>query len=591
MTIPRIFFIFALVFAIETSCEAATWFVRPGVWTKVDSTTGRPIPTAGVYGTQTGTNYANAWNGLTSVIWGGSGVVTGDTLYVCGTHIYKIQFLAGSLSTQALNVIGSSGVTIRMDWPGDAGTLFGGNINTVAAGAPYSGPDANGVYSQVLKSTATKPTLFQINGTNIIRLKARTTPTWTDRLGGQFLWGQTNFIQFPDGSVPTTNNVAQAQSGWAFDLNYKSNITFQSCNFISADPVGSSYGGLRHMIPVSPYTNAANHITFTNCTFSDQQQFYLYPGENDFSFLNCEFRRCSSGPYSLINHTTLAPQRITVSHCYFHDIGTPEYPDGDSHAIGIQGGNNHVISYNTISNTGPAITFWTGNVDMKNSIIAYNFITDTRTNTSAGISDGIAIGGDNSLALYGRRTGNKIYGNVIRNCSIGSGFWYQGVGITVNSPDYTEIYDNTIYGGNFGIDFEVAITNSPPNAKIVNNLIVNPRSYFYYVAGSGTVTNLLVDHNLYYPMTDPTTQTKLYPSVAHDQNSTFSDPIFVSTAPKGMSDFRLSVGSGAIGRGMLMGLTQDILGTIIPTDRAPDIGAFQSLLIRPSPPENLQLLP
>lgn len=562
-------FLFFLSICFQST--AATWYVRPGVYTTQDGS-GHPIPTAGVYGTQNGTSYANAWNGIYAIVW--SGMSSGDTLYVCGTHAYKRYANLGSLSSQASSVITKSGITIRGDYPSDAGTVSGVTVNFVGAGAAYSSPDVNGVYNQVLLSGAVGPPTFYVKASDgtVTRLKKRTVSTWVDGLGGQYWNGQTNYVQLPDGATPTTNNVAQPEQGYAFDLNNQSNLTFRACNFVSADPVGNSFGAIRHTIPANPYTTAPKGITFTNCVFTDSTQFYLYPGEDNFTFGGCEFTRCATGPYSLINASLTAPQAITVTRCYFHDIGTTEYPDGDSHAVGIQGGSNHVLTYNICSNTGPAIVLWTGNVDMKTNIVAFNFIQNTRISTGGSVSDGIGISGDNSLATFGRRTGNKIYGNIIIDCATGTGLAYQGIGISCNSPDYVEIYNNSIYGGNIGIDIEVTHAGYPINVKAVNNIIDAPALKYFYMVGQISPTNVTVDYNLYWPAGKAST---ISPSIAHDTHSATNDPALVSATPSSLSDFALTGLSPAIHAGTDMGLAADIIGTTISQAFAPDIGAYQ----------------
>jgi hypothetical protein len=225
---------------------------------------------------------------------------------------------------------------------------------------------------------------------------------------------------------------------------------------------------------------------------------------------------------------------------------------------------------------------------MKSNTIAYNFIAGTRTNLSAGISDGIGISSENALCPYGLRPGNKIYGNVVRDCSVGSGLRYQGVGILCNSPDYVEIFNNTVSGGSIGIDLEVALTNSPPSAKVVNNIVVNPSSSYCYIVGSGVVTNLTVDYNLYYPTTSLTNQITVYPNINHDLHSVLSNPLFVSASPLAATDFRLKSGSPGVGAGTPVGLVEDFGGTTIPTNAAPDIGAFQ--IQRPLPPPDFHVI-
>lgn len=79
-----------------------TWYVRP---------------TAGEYGAEDGSSYANAFDGASDITWGVGGVQAGDTLYVCGTH-YEELAVGGS---------GSAGnhITISGECPNDSGLFYG----------------------------------------------------------------------------------------------------------------------------------------------------------------------------------------------------------------------------------------------------------------------------------------------------------------------------------------------------------------------------------------------------------------------------------------------------------------------------------
>jgi len=81
----------------------ATWYVRPN--TTHNST-------------RNGTSYATAWGGWSEIVWGGAGVVGGDTLYVCGTHTYSLIF-------RIYNCAGSAEAKtyIRGDYASDPGII------------------------------------------------------------------------------------------------------------------------------------------------------------------------------------------------------------------------------------------------------------------------------------------------------------------------------------------------------------------------------------------------------------------------------------------------------------------------------------
>lgn len=81
----------------------ADWFVRPNTSHNT---------------TRNGTSYVTAWGSWTEIVWGASGVKTGDTLYVCGAHAY----------TSVKSVGAQSGITVKGDYVTESGSLsFTGN--------------------------------------------------------------------------------------------------------------------------------------------------------------------------------------------------------------------------------------------------------------------------------------------------------------------------------------------------------------------------------------------------------------------------------------------------------------------------------
>lgn len=76
----------------------ADWFVRPNT---THSTT------------RNGTAHGTAWGGWSEIVWGTGGVVTGDTLYVCGAHAYSAIIGMGAIN----------GVIIRGDHAIESGSF------------------------------------------------------------------------------------------------------------------------------------------------------------------------------------------------------------------------------------------------------------------------------------------------------------------------------------------------------------------------------------------------------------------------------------------------------------------------------------
>jgi hypothetical protein len=79
-----------------------TWYVRPNTSHNA---------------TRNGTSYANAWGGWSEIVWGASGVKTGDDLYVCGAHVYATGITVG------VHTAVVAPVTIRGDLAADPGSI------------------------------------------------------------------------------------------------------------------------------------------------------------------------------------------------------------------------------------------------------------------------------------------------------------------------------------------------------------------------------------------------------------------------------------------------------------------------------------
>lgn len=83
----------------------AIWYVRPDTSHS---------------GTRNGTSYANAWGGWSEIVWGGAGVVGGDTLYVCGTHTMTSTLSVGTHGASS----DSARATISGEYAADPGIMI-----------------------------------------------------------------------------------------------------------------------------------------------------------------------------------------------------------------------------------------------------------------------------------------------------------------------------------------------------------------------------------------------------------------------------------------------------------------------------------
>lgn len=573
-----------------TTKEASAWYVRPGVYTTIeDPATYAPNPQPGVYGAQNGTSYENAWNGLVSIVWGENGVEPGDTLYLCGLH-YWARNISASYVTTFITESGYSDahpITIRMDYPADPGTLWGVYQSTYGLTPTWHGPDANGVYWSTNQVDSADYCLT--GGTNMTVLDRESSTTWKDHLGASFRSNGTWYVKTPDGKSPA-GRIFRSNFGYRLNLGRSSYIHFYRCRFYNAVP-GMDQSNHDPAYDTQTSMPLSSHITFDSCDLRYNAELTPTPGNDYWTIKNSELAFSGYGIYTILNRRDFGANYLTVVSNFIHDLGTPRFPHMDGHGVGVQGGTGHLIQGNHIENTGTAICFWTGNAPMTNHTVCYNFIKNVRVLTPNGGCDGISISGENAMALPGLRTGFKVFGNIIINPNLGATESWQGRGISCSSPDYIEIYNNVVHNARVGIWISVSIAEQSAKAKIVNNIVVNPLSSYIWASGSAPPTNLLIDYNLYYPVTGLTSQFTVYPFVAHNGNSIFADPLFVSLTPEKAADFRLQSGSKAIRAGLAVGLERDFAGTPIPTGVPPDIGAYQFVSSNSlAAPQNVRVL-
>lgn len=560
-----------IIFLLACNAGAATWYVRPSVSTSFSGVSPNgPIPTPGVYGSQNGTSYANAWNGLNSIVFGGAGVSLGDTVYVCGSHIYTLSNI-NNFPTQARVPVTVSGFTIRMDYPSDAGRIFGGAVNQEPAANVWLGPDANGVYwSTNTVNGNTYPTPFEVVGPNITRLNTQPTTTWVGQLGSWIYQNGTNFVKTVEGTSPAGKSAFQT-FGWTFDLGKQSNIVFLNCSFIAANRLTG--GGVVWDLPNYTTFTGANHINWTNCALLQGSAVALFPGNDFWTFDGCEIGNATYGIYGFYDSQTRGPNAIRINNCYIHDIDTTNYPDegGDGHGIGARDTSNWIVTGNRLERTAAAIDFF---VDAgwyrTNNLVEHNFVKDVRLTHpigTEGTGGGILFEG---ATTAGRSISNRVNGNILLNIGVGATHDWQGEGIGSAGPDYIQILNNTLDNCHSGITLGYS---TPLNAKVENNIIANPEFRYIDFVGTGAATNLTLDYNLYYPIHELTNQFRLFPSETHDVHSVFANPVWVTAAPTTFDGFRLQGTSPAIGAGISVGLTNDFAGA--PITVPPDIGAYQ----------------
>jgi len=561
-----------------TTESSTNWYVRNGVYS--GNNRDNLIPETGVYGEQNGTSYENAWNGLTSIVWGESGVEPGDNLYICGDHIYEHNS-PGDYKI-GIRYIEESGysvdypITIRMDYEEDPGRLFGLCKSENLWETEWNGPDENGVYWTDDIQYSVKAEIYE---GEYVWFYDQTSTTWEGDYNHIYQTYQVAspwktdkiYVKTSDGSSPEGKMYGDIV-GYDFNLGRSKFIKFYKCDFYDINILSDS--------STVTDTIKANNIIYDTCDIHDNSTINLYQENNNWIIRNCTIHDNPNGIYT---HTPGNMYDGLIENNQIYDCGTEKFPHDDEHGIGIQNGVGFIIQNNHIWNTGEAICFWSGTYDMKNNIVRYNYIHDTHI---GGITGGHGISFSNNVAP-GKRTGNKIYGNVLNNIGIDVNDDWQGKGLSLVISDYIEVYNNTICNTN---DTRGSIYLDSGNyalkAEVYNNIIYSPNSKFIYLYGSDNDNwDVTINNNLFYEVNDSLNQFYSsknsgylnytnWKSSGYDAQSVSGNPLFTSTLFTEIGHFNLQEESPAINAGAPVNLSQDIAGTSTPLGLY-DIGAFE----------------
>ncbi len=575
-----IFLIVFISLAAETCAQAEDWFVQPSAAT-------------GTYGNEDGTDYDNAWNGLLNVVWGTNGVDAGDTLYVCGTHIYDMQQWEGDTYCD-INVSGGDSEVLRVtisgsydipNEPDEPGIIWGAykiNYNTWVQELDES-ENPSGVWSINLTGqhqndwffkdadTASHVFLDKVDSKNDLINNSTATDS--------FYYEYPTLSVRTDGTDPTGHIYANS-FGYVFKLANENYITFKDLEIYNMVFRGDYTGGNIY---------ESDYITWENCklTYGMKNALLSISDGNDYmKVIDCELSYARNGIYNQSN-TNNAPKNYLYKGNYIHDIGTQTWLQvtNDNHGIGIQGGNHLVnevgiIEDNIIERVGSGIALYVNmSQDIKNTIVRRNIVTDMRPNLTYATGYGISLMCDNDAP--GTKSGNKVYQNIIIGNQVAP---YDGkVGIFVAFDSKTDIYNNTIYNCDVGLFIGPVGNTIPENVYVRNNIILDcPTNVKRHSNLSGYTIN--IDDNIYWPASSNFVfycqsgceyNFTEWKSFGFDPNSTVANPHFknASGAYLNADDFKLTAYSPAIDTGADMDLETDFVGNSIVGDH--DIGAYE----------------
>ena len=567
-----------ILLILSTNAAASDWFVRP---------------TGGNYGSENGSSYHNAWDGLNTVIWGPGGVVAGDTLYVCGL------FLIGETTAGPTDMtIGASGggESTRIMIRGDASSIDAGYEDGIIWGSSIAtgeynvwSDEGNNVYSTELQySISYGYFIFEdVTATSMTLLtQASTLQECQDTPGSYYAeFSGSNYPAHGDIYVHCTDNgnpdgrITMGNYGNRILINHQQYITFKNIDF---------YYPLFRGTGTSDFY-LGSYIRWEGCKlWYNPDGLSASDYNHHFEWIDCDraYGVGGIGFSDAVPRGEDAPHHMTIRDCKIHDIGV-YVKNADSESIGTNGVDYLTIENNEFYNCGSAFTSYpyTGSTNIE-TIIRWNYIHDLRKADGEGRGRGIELNMD-PPNYTSDKSGCQVYGNIVVNAPDVA---YRSTFAT----DQVVFYNNLAYKCDTSFYFNyVYTTDTGPNIVFRNNISINPTTmhiYFGSVTDEGNYT-IDSDYNLFYPDMPEGFRFKdvgyhKYTNLSgwqmlsmygctFDPNSIVADPLFVD--PEN-GDFSLLNDSLAIDTGFDVGLTQDFQGKLVPQGSAPDIGAYEYTL-------------
>ena len=558
------FLIFVLLLL---SCSTATdWYVRP-----------KP----GDYGAANGEAYATAWDGLGAVVWGGAGVVAGDTLYVCGTFTNTTEAAMGILNVGA---DGSNGmpITIRGDYESDSGILVGASYLAAA------GWTDNGDGSFYRSDTQTYNVISvegDLDGSDVL-LTPKTSQAavagtdgsyWLDADGDTFWYNPTGDVVKPIWWHPFGP------------------VYLNSHNYITLLGL-KVYIGHNTRAGISGF---GNHCIVDGCTFKYAQNRCISGIGDDGEITNNYFYNFKCG----IGYSNC--DRVIIRGNYF-DNGdfTTHYgiESSDPGAMQIQPGEDNIIERNWIhqANGFGIQVYKLSVVTVGSCLIQHNLIENISQATGPGSGhQGIyALGNHASDDYYNNKwSGLIIRGNIIDNISASE--VSAGIMITIGrfsgeAPVPIKVFNNIVSRCSRNYRFSIGYATPGETAGgliFQNNISLNPNVDGWHINNNGINAELCTfSNNCWYPehsaendkfkyATDSLTHAAWVTEIkTASAPATFEDNSFVSDpqlAGTGRNILAPITGSPVIDAGVDVGLDNDYRGGIVPFNTTPDIGAYE----------------
>ena len=428
----KIFLAFLFLF-IPATGFAADWYVRPP---------------GGSYGSEDGTDFDNAWDGIMDITWGS--VSARDTVFICDEHMrtypdgtsiddrYSVMTVAGAPGNR---------IVIDGDCYDDAtphkGVVYSAYIHNGGAWADQGG----GVWLYSSTEYLSNDWYFEWptsgdvgDPTNFTVLDRETTLGGVQANHGSFYASGSNLYVHTTDDADPTERVSIGRYGYTIQTGDNDYITFQNLEWYVFNQF---YGG----------SHEPDNITIQNSKIWYGQKSWLIVSILGMDYLriyNNDLGWSSNGIYNVAGAPGDGPNFFHYKGNYIHDIGTRAYfYSSDAHCIGHEaGGTGGIIEENNCVRVGTGPVLYNNSITgMTNHIVRYNRVVDPHL-TGGADSWGVTVHGDNSS--YSPDSGNEVYGNLI----IGTEYTTESEGICIRplTKDLIKVFNNTCVDTDRGID-------------------------------------------------------------------------------------------------------------------------------------------
>lgn len=260
-------------------------------------------------------------------------------------------------------------------------------------------------------------------------------------------------------------------------------------------------------------------------------------------------------------------------------------PNNDYGAVGIAlFESNNEISYNTIVNCkavstdygfdGGAIEVFGNNSNVNNSNIHHNYARDNLGFMEFGSNTGFPGSTANNNSIT--------YNVLISNDRL---FYFNNSGAFSISIDNLQVWNNTIVEKNASPEYSVMIAFSDTN---IVSTFMDLKNNIFYSVGHTTFSQAWGFNHSYNIFNSPGSVVGMGSGYSTGTGELTSDPLFVNIST---NDYHLQSGSPAINNGTNVGLATDYEGNNVPYGAGVDIGAFEFIVVTPTPTPTATVTP